>query len=87
MRQCDRDLKKWGIRSKVTFRSDNDFAIVDLLDRVGKIRSGETLLEQSAKSDSRAIGRAERAVQQLQKQKGSSIEAGLGVEFRHRVGG
>ena len=77
--------KKWGIRSKVTLRSDNEFATVDLLDRVGKIRSGETLLEQSPRSDSGANVRSERTIQQFQK-KGSSIEAGPGAEIWHWFG-
>ena len=48
-------------------RSDGEHAIVDLLDRVGQMRSAETLLEQTPTTDSRSNGWAERAVQKLQK--------------------
>ena len=62
-----RDLRKWGIRGKVIFRSDQEPAIIDLLDKVASLRTSPTLLEQSPKADSKANGRAERAVQKLQK--------------------
>ena len=67
VQQTVRDMKKWGIRGKAILRSDGEFSIVDLLDRVGHMRQGETLQEQTPKGDSRANGRAERAVQKLQK--------------------
>ena len=62
-----RDLRKWGIRGKVLLRSDGEHAIVDLLDRVARLRGTDTLLERTPKSDSRSNGRAERAEQKLQK--------------------
>ena len=48
-------------------RNDGEFALVDLLNRVGQLRQGDTLLEQSPVTDYRANGRAERAVQKVQK--------------------
>ena len=67
VQQYLRDLRKWGIRGKALIRSDGEFALVDLLNRVGQLRQGDTLLEQSPVTDSRANGRAERAVQKVQK--------------------
>ena len=67
LQQYVRGLRKWGVRGKLVVRSDGEPALLDLLDGVAKMRPGETLLEQSPKSDSRSNGRAERAVQKIQK--------------------
>ena len=40
--QSVRDMQKWGIRGKAVLRSDGEFSIVDLLDRVGHLRQGGT---------------------------------------------
>ena len=57
-----------GPSHKVLLRSDGEAAIVDLLNRVGDMRSAETLLEGSPAGDSRANGLAERAIQSVEKQ-------------------
>ena len=62
------DLKRWGIRHKVVLRTDGEPAILDLANRVGDLRLGETLLEHSPVGDSRSNGLAERAIQSVQKQ-------------------
>ena len=67
MQQHLRDRRTCGIRGKALLRSDGVHAIVDLLDRVGQMRSADTLSEQTPKIDSRSNSRAERAVQKLQK--------------------
>ena len=65
--QYERDLRKFGHRTKITLRSDGEPAIVDLLRKVGEAREAETLLEQSPGGDSKANGRAEQAVQTVEK--------------------
>ena len=49
-------------------RSDGEPAIKDLFEKVASQRASQTLLEQSPVGDSRANGRAERAVQTMEKQ-------------------
>ena len=68
VKQYDRDIKKFGYRSKVTLRSDGEPAIRDLLDKVSNMRASETVTEHTPKGDSKANGRAERAVQSIEKQ-------------------
>ena len=60
-------LKKWN-RGKVVLRSDGENAIRDLVSKVSAMRAPQTVLEVAPKGDSRANGRAERAVQQVEKQ-------------------
>ena len=60
MKQYDRDIKKFGYRSKITLRSDGEPAIRDLLDKVAAMRASETVTEHTPKGDSRANGCAER---------------------------
>ena len=67
MQQYLRDLRKWGIRGKAILKSDGENAIVSLLERIGELRQAEIIFQQSPVSDSRANGRAERAVQKIQK--------------------
>ena len=52
----------------MVLRSDGENAIRDLLGKIAAMRSSETVLEQSPKGDSKANGRAERAVQSVEKQ-------------------
>ena len=68
VKQFVRDIKKMGYQAKVILRSDGEPAIKDLLDKVGQMRGAETILEQSRKGDSKANGRAERAIQSVEKQ-------------------
>ena len=67
MKQVTRDLTKFGVRKTVILRSDNEPAMEELLEKVGKSREGETLIENAPKEDIRANGRAERAVQSIEK--------------------
>ena len=69
-------------------RSDGEFAIRDLLAKVSAMRVSQTILETTPKGDSRANGRAERAVQQIEKQARVlklAVEAELGsFSVRHQ---
>ena len=63
-------------------------ACVDLLDRVARLRGIDALLEQTPKSDSRSNGRAERAVQKLQKKVrvlklATEINMGMKIPVNH----
>ena len=68
IQQYERDLRKFGHHGKIVLRTDGEPAIKDLVTKVAKARSGETVLEQSPVGDSRANGRAERAMQVIEKQ-------------------
>ena len=68
VKQFVRDIKKFGYQSKIVLRSDGEPAIKDLLSKVGEMRGAETVLEQSRTGDSKANGRAERAIQSVEKQ-------------------
>ena len=63
-----RDLRKWGLRSELILRCDQEPAIVDLMNKVSDLRASPTLVEHSPVGDSQANGLAERAVQSVQKQ-------------------
>ena len=66
--QVQRDLVKLGIHGKVTLKSDQELALVDLLNHVASERKGETLLEAAPRGDSAGNGLIERAVQALEGQ-------------------
>lgn len=66
VRQVERELPKCGHRKKVLLRTDGEHSIRDLAEKVADLRTGETVLEHSQKGDSRANGRAERAVQTIE---------------------
>ena len=68
VKQYDRDVKKLGYHHKILIRSDGEPAIKDLLNKVAELRAPETVLENSPAGDSKANGRAERAVQAVEKQ-------------------
>ena len=68
VKQYDRDVKKLGYHHKILIRSDGEPAIKDLLVKVAELRAPETVLENTPKGDSRSNGRAERAVQSVEKQ-------------------
>ena len=68
VKQVHRDMRKFGHRHKITLRSDGEPAIKDLFEKVASMCAPETLLENSPVGDSRANGRAERAVQSVEKQ-------------------
>ena len=70
VKQVYRDIRKMGHRHKIILRSDGEPAIKSLFEKVANMRASETLLEQSPLGDSRANGRAERAVQSTEKQVG-----------------
>ena len=73
VRQYIREVKKFGHHHKILIRSDGETAIKDLLSKVSALRASETLqaetvMETSPAGDSKANGRAERAVQSVEKQ-------------------
>ena len=69
VKQYLRDIKKFGHHHKILIRSDGENAIKDLMNKVSALRASEsTILENSPAGDSRANGRAERAVQSIEKQ-------------------
>ena len=68
VKQFERDIRKFGHRHKVLLRSDNEPAMKDLLNKVSALRAPETIIEHSPVGDSKANGRAERAVQAVEKQ-------------------
>ena len=61
------DIEKLGYK-KVIIRSDQEPAIMALVDRIAKIRTDETLRENSKAHDSQSNGLAERAVQAAEEQ-------------------
>ena len=66
-----RDLRKMGVHGKVILKSDQENAILDILNDVCKQRRKEndsavTLVESSPKGKSQSNGIAERAVQDLE---------------------
>ena len=65
VKQLDGILKMFGNYGKVVLRSGGEVAIKDLLQKVGETRASQTLIETIPKGDSRANGRAERAVQRM----------------------
>ena len=87
IKQLERNIRKFGNHGKVVLRSDGEHAIRDLLAKVSAMRSSQTVLEVTPKGDSRANGRAERAVQQIEKQSRVlklAVEAELGsFSVRH----
>ena len=66
VKQYLRDIKKFGYHHKILIRSDGEPALCDLLAMVSELRAAETVLENSPVGDSRANGRAERAVQAIE---------------------
>lgn len=63
VKQAIRDLERMGIRGKVVLKSDQEPAIVEMLNDVARRRDGaQTILEHAPRGDSQANGRAERAV-------------------------
>ena len=68
IKQFERDIRKFGYRHKVMLRSDGEPVIRDLLDKVSTLRAPETQVEHTPVGDSKANGRAERAVQTIEKQ-------------------
>ena len=73
VKQFLRDIKKYGHRHKVLLRTDGEPAIRDLMEKVSQLRASETnvaetIIESTPKGDSKANGRAERAVQSIEKQ-------------------
>ena len=61
-----KDLKKMGHHGHVVLRSDQEPALVSLLERVAEVRGSVTVPENAATSDSKGNGFAERAVQQME---------------------
>ena len=61
-----RDLKKMGHHGRVLFRGDQERSLHSLFERVAEARGQVTVPEMAPKSDSRANGFAERAVQQFE---------------------
>ena len=63
-----RDIKTFGYHHKILIRSDGEPEVLDLLNRISELRPSETVLENSPVGHNRANGRAERAVQSIEKQ-------------------
>ena len=66
VKQVHRDIRKFGHRHKTNLRSDGEPAIKSLFEKVACMRAQETFLENSPVGDSRANGRAGRAVQTIE---------------------
>ena len=65
--QVCRDLKKFGIRGDVVFKSDQEPALVDLLNQICSLRAGSrACTTHSGVGDSKGNGLAERAVQSVE---------------------
>ena len=70
--QLLRDLRKFGLHGKVILKSDQENAVLDVLNSVCKARGKEgggssiTLVEASPKGESQSNGVAERAVQDIE---------------------
>ncbi len=65
--QVCRDIKKFGIRGDVVFRSDQEPALVDLLNQICSMRpSSRACTTHSGVGDSKGNGMAERAVQSIE---------------------
>ena len=67
-KQLVRDLVRFGIRDKVILKSDQEPAIVDVLNEIARMRGeGRTIIEHSPVADSQASGFVERAIQTVEK--------------------
>ena len=70
IRQACRDLKRWGIRGDLTIRCDQENALIDLANEVGRQRqenrSVRTLLEHNSVGDSKANGFIESGVKTIE---------------------
>ena len=65
--QLLKDLRKMGYYDKVVIRTDQEASIVDLFKQVAKDRgASKTILETAPRSDSKANGEAENAVQSVE---------------------
>ena len=58
----------WGRSKKIMIRCGSEPAILDLANKLADLRTGQTLIEIALVGDSWANGRAEKAVQTLEKQ-------------------
>ena len=62
--QLLKDLRKMGHHDKIVIRTDQEASVVDLFKRVAKDRgTSKTILETAPRSDTKANGEAENAVQ------------------------
>ena len=85
--QILRDLEKWGMRGVITWKSDSEPALLDLMKGVARRREAANpqariIPETSPPGDSKANGRAERGVQALEEMVRvlrSQLEDRLGV--------
>ena len=65
--QLLKDLRKMDHHDKIVIRTDQEASIVDLFKRVAKDRgTSKTILETAPRSDSKANGEAENAVQSIE---------------------
>ena len=65
--QLVRDLVRFGAHGKVTLKSDQEPAIVDVLKEVAKMRGNRTTIENSPVADSKGNGLIERAIWSFEK--------------------
>ena len=68
VKQYVRDIKKFGYHHKVVIRTDGEYAIRDLVDKVANLRASDTVTEHTPPGDSKSNGAAERAMQSIEKQ-------------------
>ena len=67
VKQLLKDLRKMGHHDKVVIKTDQEISIIDLFKRVAKDRgASKTILETAPRSDSKANGEAENAVQSVE---------------------
>lgn len=70
--QLQRDLRKLGLHDKVILKSDQENAVLDVLNNLCKVRGRDndgkniTMVESSPKGESQSNGVAERAVQDIE---------------------
>ena len=87
--QSNRDLLKWGMRGKITMKSDKEPALIDLLNGIARKRievnpESVTLIEHPPSYDPQANGMAERAIQSLESMV-RTLKLGIEARIRARV--
>ena len=89
IQQCARDLERLGYCGQITLKSDQELAIVDVLEVIANLRGARrTLLEHSLAADSRPNGFNEREIRSVEEMTrvilldlSSRIESSISVQF------